>query len=45
MTYMAKMRFTYRNATEEELEQLLQKKFSGSIYAYVSVWKHDCLKN
>lgn len=28
---------TYRNATEEELEQLLRKKFLGWIYDYVSV--------
>ena len=28
---------TYRNATEEELEQLLRKKFLGWIYDYASV--------
>ena len=36
---MAEMRFTYRHATEEELEQLKLKEFAGWLLNYVSVCK------
>ena len=35
MIFMAEKRFEYRYATEEELEELKQREFSGWMFTYV----------
>ncbi|WZZ50255.1 LOW QUALITY PROTEIN: hypothetical protein YC2023_050362 [Brassica napus] len=43
--FMAEKRFEYRYATEDELEEMKQREFSGLMFTYVSYIKYPRVRN